>query len=148
VGALRYDLEKISPEKIIVFDLDEALKLEGNASPYLQYTYTRTSSILKKAETVKDFDAKQFKDPKELNVLKLLAKFPDIIEKSVKDLRPHYIANYLYELSDAFNKFYQFLPVLKSEKELKNARLKLVESVKTVMKSGLYLLGIPALEKM
>jgi len=148
VGALRYELEKVSPEKIIIFDLDEALKLEGNAAPYLQYTYTRTSSILRKAEIVKDFDAKQLKDPKEINVLKLLAKFPDIIEKSVKDLRPHYIASYLYELSDVFNQFYQFLPVLKSEEELRNARLKLVESVRTVLGNGLYLLGIPVMEKM
>jgi len=128
--------------------MNEALKLEGNAAPYLQYTYTRASSILRKAEIAKEFDAKQLKDPKEMSVLKLLAKFPHIIERSVKDLRSYYIANYLYELSDVFNQFYQFLPVLKSEKELRNARLKLVESVKTVMKSGLYLLGIPVLEKM
>jgi len=148
VGALRYELEKVSPEKIIIFDMNEALKLEGNAAPYLQYTYTRASSILRKAEIAKEFDAKQLKDPKEMSVLKLLAKFPHIIERSVKDLRSYYIANYLYELSDVFNQFYQFLPVLKSEKELRNARLKLVESVKTVMKSGLYLLGIPVLEKM
>jgi arginyl-tRNA synthetase len=148
VGALRYELEKISPEKIIVFDIDEALKLEGNAAPYLQYTYTRASSILKKIDKIKDFDANYLKDQKEINVLKLLAKYPDILEKAVKDLRPHYLANYLYELSDAFNQFYQSLPVLKSEENLRNARLKLVDSVKTVLKSGLYLLGIPIMEKM
>lgn len=148
VGALRYELEKISPEKIIVFDMDDALRLNGNAAPYLQYTCTRASSILSKTGKLKDFDARQFKDPMEINVLKLLSKFPDTIERSVKDLRPHYMANYLYDLSVAFNEFYQFLPVLKAEDKLKNARLKLVESVKIVLEIGLELLGIPILEKM
>jgi len=148
VGALRYELEKVSPEKIIVFDINEALKLEGNAAPYLQYTYTRASSILRKANKIKDFESKYLKDQKEINVLKLLAKYPQILEEVLNELRPSFIANYLYELSDAFNSFYQSLPVLKSEKNLKNARLKLVDSVKTVLKTGLELLGIPILEKM
>ena len=148
VGALRYELEKISPEKIIIFDIDEALRLDGNAAPYLQYTYTRASSILSKADKLEDFDVKQLKDDKEISIMKLLLKFADIIERSVKDLRPHYIANYLYELSVAFNEFYQSLPVLKAEEDLKNARLKLVESVKIVLGNGLKLLGIPILEKM
>jgi arginyl-tRNA synthetase len=148
VGALRYELEKISPEKIIVFDMDDALKLEGNAAPYLQYTYTRASSILKKTETVKKFDANCLKDEKEIKLLKLLAKYPFILEKSSSDLQPHYISNYVYELSESFNLFYQFLPVLKAEGELRDARLKLVESVRNVLKSGLNLLGIPVMEKM
>jgi len=148
VGALRYELEKVSPEKIIVFDMDEALRLEGNAAPYLQYTYTRASSILRKAETVKNFDAKLLKDPKETETLKLLAKYPDILEKSLKDLKLHYISNYIYELSVSFNLFYQFLPVLKAEGKLRDSRLKLVECVRTVLKSSLELLGIPLMEKM
>jgi arginyl-tRNA synthetase len=148
VGALRYELEKISPEKIIVFDMDDALRLDGNAAPYLQYTCTRASSILSKADKLKSFDVKQLKDSKEINVLKLLSKFPCTIERSAKDLRPHYMANYLYDLSVAFNEFYQSLPVLKAEEQLKNARLKLVEAVKIVLGTGMELLGIPILEKM
>jgi len=148
VGALRYELEKVSPEKIIIFDMDEALKLEGNAAPYLQYTYTRTSSILRKAKSIKEFDAKQLKDPKEVSVLKLIAKFPNIIKQSANQYSPNVLTNYLFELAQDFNSFYQSLPVLKSEENLKNARLKLVDSVKTVLKTGLELLGIPILEKM
>jgi len=147
VGAVRYNIIKITPEKNVMFDWNEVLRFDGNTGAYLQYTYARANSILKKAKLEK-FDAKYLKDEKEKEILKLLSKYPQILEKVLDELKPHHIANYLYELADAFNRFYQSLPVLKSEKELRNARLKLVESVKTVMKSGLYLLGIPALEKM
>jgi len=148
VGALRYELEKISPQKIIAFDVDEALKLEGNSAPYLQYTYTRACSLLKKAGPVKDYDLSNLKDEKEIKVLKLLALYPEVIEKTVNDLRPHYIANYLFELCNVFNQFYETVPVITSEEKVKGARIKLVESVKKIIKSGLGLLGIPTMEKM
>jgi len=148
VGALRYELEKISPQKTIIFDIDESLKLEGNSAPYLQYTYTRASSLLRKAGTPKEFDLSNLKDKKEINVLKLLALYPEIIEKSVNDLRPHYIASYLYDISNTFNQFYETIPVIISEEKFKNARIKLVESVRKVIESGLNLLGIPTMEKM
>ena len=148
LGSIVYFILKYSPEKMVNFSWENALRFEGDTGPYLQYTYARASSILKKIDKIKNFDAKYLKDQKEINVLKLLARYPDILEKSVKDLRPHYLANYLYDLSDAFNQFYQSLPVLKSEENLRNARLKLVDSIKTVLKNGLYLLGIPIMEKM
>jgi arginyl-tRNA synthetase len=70
------------------------------------------------------------------------------LAKSANELKPHILANYLYDLADAFNEFYQFLPVLSAEEKIKNARIKLVESIKIIFKNGLYLLGIPVLEKM
>ncbi len=147
VGAIRYSIVKISPEKNVMFVWDEALRFDGNTGPYLQYTYARSNSILKKAK-LKDFDVKYLKDEREKKILKSLAKYPQILEKSLNELKPHYIANYLYELADVFNSFYQSLPVLNSEENLKNARLKLVDSVKNVLETGLELLGIPTLEKM
>ncbi|NIM47565.1 MAG: arginine--tRNA ligase [Candidatus Aenigmarchaeota archaeon] len=147
VGAVRYSVVKVSPEKNVIFVWDEVLKFDGNTGPYLQYTYARANSILKKAK-IKHFDSKYLKDEKEKEILKLLSRYPQILEKVLKELKPHYVANYLYELSDAFNRFYQTLPVLNSEENLKNARLKLVDAVKTVLETGLKLLGIPILEKM
>jgi len=150
LGAIAYFILKYSPEKSVNFVWDEALRFEGDTGPYLQYTYARAGSILKKAKTksVKKFDVAQLKDEKEIALLKLLAHYPTILEKAAKDLRPHYIANYLHNLGDAFNSFYQSLSVLKAEPKLRAARLKLVEAVKTVLKSGLYLLDIETLETM
>jgi len=148
LGSIIYFILKYSPEKMVNFSWENALNFEGDTGPYLQYTYARANSILDKANKVKNFDLKILKDQKEFKIIKLLSKYPSILEKSAKELRPHYLASYLYDLADAFNEFYQSLPVLKVEEKLRNSRLKIVESVKTVLKSGLYLLGIPIMEKM
>jgi len=147
LASIVYFIVKYSPEKIVNFSWENALRFDGDTGPYLQYTYARANSILEKVK-VKKFDTRNLKDEKELKIIKLIAKYPRILEKSAGELRPHFLANYLYDLADAFNNFYQFVPVLKAEEKLRDARLKLVESVRTVLKSGLYLLGIPILEKM
>ena len=148
LGSIIYFIVKYSPEKIVNFSWENALNFEGDTGPYLQYTYARANSILDKANKVKNFDLKNLKDKKEFKIIKLLSKYPDILEKSAKELRPHYLANYLHDLTDAFNEFYQSLSVLKVEEKLRTSRLKLVESVRIVLKNGLYLLGIPVMEKM
>jgi arginyl-tRNA synthetase len=103
---------------------------------------------LRKAGAPKQYDLSNLKDEKETKVLKVLASYPEVIEKTVNDLRPHYIANYLFELSNTFNQFYETVPVITAEEKVKGARIKLVESVKKIIKSGLGLLGIPTMEKM
>ncbi|MEM5814505.1 MAG: arginine--tRNA ligase [Candidatus Aenigmatarchaeota archaeon] len=151
LGAIIYFINKYAPEKTVNFIWDQALSFEGDTGPYLQYTHARAGSILDKAKAGKvgKFDAADLADDREIAVLKLLAKYPNVLQKSAADLRPHYLADYLHSLADAFNNFYQNVPVLKAETEgQRNARLKLVESVKTVLKSGLYLLGMEAPEKM
>jgi arginyl-tRNA synthetase len=147
LGSLVYFIAKYSPEKIVNFSWENALRFEGDTGPYLQYTYARANSILSKAK-VKSFDTKNLKDEKEIKLIRFISKYPSILEKSANELKPHILASYLYDLADAFNEFYQFLPVLNAEENIKNARLKLVDSVRTIFKSGLYLLGIPILEKM
>ncbi len=147
VGAVRYSIIKVSPEKNVMFNWEEVLRFDGNTGPYLQYTYARANSILKKAK-VRDFEAKYLESEIEKEILKLLSKYPEVLDRTLNDLKPNYVANYLYELSNSFNKFYQSLPVLKSEEKIRNARLKLVESVKFVLESGLNILGIPILEEM
>lgn len=148
VAAVRYNIIKVSPEKNVMFNLSEALKFEGDTGPYLQYTYARANSIIEKAEGIKKFDAGFLKEKQETAILRLLAKYPSIIERCVQELRPHHLAEYLHQIADSFNSFYQNIRVLNAEKDLRNARLKLVEATRTVLKSGLQLLGIEPLERM
>ncbi len=147
LSSIIYFILKYSPEKIVNFSWKRALKFEGDTGPYLQYTYARINSLLKKGK-YENFDGRYLKEEKEKKILKLLAKYPEILEKCRKELRPHYLANYLHKLADSFNEFYQNIPILKSEEKFKNARLKLVECVKNVLKTGLTLLMIPLIERM
>jgi arginyl-tRNA synthetase len=148
MGALKYDMIKISPEKTIVFDWDRALSFEGNNAPYLQYTHARCCSILRKAgKRSGKYNASVLRDGREVSVLRKLSEFPETVDKAGREMRPHYLATYTYELCDAFNEFYQHIPVLKSGKE-KAARIALVESVRITLRNALNLLGIEAPEKM
>jgi arginyl-tRNA synthetase len=149
-SAIKYSILRVSPDKNVVFDWETALSFEGDTGPYLQYAYARICSIIRKygKKIEKKADLSLLKEDSEAEVIKKLNDFPGIIESSTKHLTPHLIANYLYELSQKFSEFYHKCPVLQAEEELKKARLLLVSCVKQVLKNGLYLLGITALEKM
>jgi arginyl-tRNA synthetase len=146
-GAIKFPMLNIESRKTIKFDWEQALDFEGKSGPYLQYSYVRAFNILNKAE-MKDYDASLLKEDIELRIIKKIARFPEIVRQSSEHYTPNIVSNYLFELAQEFNSFYHDLPVLKAEEKLKNARLKLVESVMTVLGNGLYLLGIPVLEKM
>lgn len=150
LAAISYFIVKYAPEKTINFSWDNALAFEGDTGPYLQYTHARAVSILKKAKVkrVGKFDSKLLTDQKEVAVLKLLSQYPSTLTKAARYLRPHYLAGYLFNLADTFNQFYQALPVIRADKPLRAARLKLVEAVATVLKSGMELLAISAPDKM
>ena len=107
-------------------------------------------AILRKAKvkTVEKFDGSLLKDKKEKELFALLAEYPSVLAEAAKDLWPHYVANYLFMLANKFSSFYEALPVLKAEPGVREARMKLVESVKIVLVSGLNLLGIEAPERM
>jgi len=150
VSALRYQLIKSDRNRLIVFDINESLKLEGDTGPYLQYTYARARSILRK---VSSYDLKLF-DPKVLNseeeraLVKMIGKFPIIIKEAVMSLEPQKLAVYAYELSNAFNKFYEKCPVLKENEPLKSTRLALVDSFTRTARNVFNLLGVKPLESM
>ncbi|MEM5798352.1 MAG: arginine--tRNA ligase [Candidatus Aenigmatarchaeota archaeon] len=144
IGALKWTMLRISPEKGCVWT-DEALRFDGDTAPYVQYTYARARSVLRNAGDVKP-KVGVLNDKREIAILKLLSEFGWVLFKAERDLRPHYIANYALDLSDAFNEFYQNVPILKSENI--QARLALTFCVAEMLKLCLNLLGIEALERM
>lgn len=149
VGAVRYDIVKVSAEKSTVFDWKEALDFERQSAPYIQYAHARACSILEKAKAEGGFaDTYCFSDPYEIALAKHLAQFPYVIEKIVSELRPHLLATYVRDLADLFNSFYRFAPVLKAEGSVRDARLTLVDASRNTLAAALGVLGIEALESM
>ncbi|AEH24004.1 arginine--tRNA ligase [Pyrococcus yayanosii] len=157
VGAIRFNLLKYSPDKVITFRWEDALNFEGESAPYVQYAHARCASILRKAEEgglnieweslLQRADFSKLTE-KERELLMLLAKFPEVVETAGKDVRPHLLAWYANELASLFNKFYMDHPVLRAEKGVREARLLLVMAVKQVLRNVLWLMGIEAPERM
>jgi len=149
IGAFKYNILRVEPHKTITFDWERMLSFEGDTGPYLQYAYVRSYKILQKAGKWKEnYSVKELKD-QEKNLIKKLIQFPDMVEQSAKDMRPHYICGYAHELSDIFSEFYHSCPVIRAEtKELRNFRLTLVKATKITLKNSLSLLGIGTPERM
>jgi arginyl-tRNA synthetase len=153
IGAIKYADLSQSRIKEVVFDWDRMLALDGDSAPYLQYAYTRTRSILRKAP---DFvssafilQPSTFILPEELTLLKSLARFPDSIVGAAESYEPHRIAGRIHRLARDFSAFYDKAPVLKAETpELRDARLFLVEMTGRVLATGLALLGIEVTDRM
>lgn len=148
IGAVKYIILRNEPIKDVEFSWDAALNFEGDSGPYLQYSYARASSILKKA---KYKESKNLKVPEkleqgELDLIKKILDFPSIVKKSSDDLNPSLIAKYSFELAQLFNEFYMKCKVIDGENEA--FRLKLVDSFRKTIKNSLYLLGIEVMEEM
>lgn len=146
VGAIRYDIVRVSPDKSTVFDWKEALNFERQSAPYIQYAHARACSILEKAGEF--VHAYQIESGHEIALAKQIALFPRIIERVVEERRPHHLSIYARELADLFNTFYRYEPVLKSEGETRNSRLTLVAATQNTLKEALETLGIDALRSM
>jgi len=145
VGAVKYRILKNKPVEDVNFSWD-LLNFEGNTGPYLQYSYARASSIIRKAKNFNKKSNIPKLDNYEINLIKKISEFPEIIINSEKNLNPSLIATYSYELAKTFNEFYTKCPVLNSDKEA--FRLRLIESFRTTLKNSLYVLGIETLEEM
>jgi arginyl-tRNA synthetase len=131
----------------IIFDWDKMLSLKGSSAPYIQYTYARLKSILRKTPRLKSFNSSLLKNKYELAILNHLLYFPEIIEESAIYYEPNRLAVYLLRLAEKTNLFYETTPVLKTEPALRDARLALIEAIALIIKNGLGLLGIEAPEK-
>ena len=168
IGAIKWNDLKRTSEQDIVFDWDEILNMEGNAGPYLQYTFARTQSVIHKAsinvmpnsfqhlertgilkpasprgEQVQD---DKMMEPEEVSLLRALQRFPEIVWEAGENFSPNLLCNYLFDLAQKFNLFYQKHKILESEN--RDFRLALTQAVGQVIKNGLYLLGIKAPERM
>jgi len=149
VGAIKYALLKNGLGNNIEFNINESVNFDGNSGPYIQYTYVRCRSVLKKAdfnnETVEQWNNL---NNDESNVLRVINQFPEIVQQAAVQLSPNLIANYLYDLAQKYNYFYQKNKILESEEGTKKFRLMLTQAVGKVIKEGLYLLGIKTVERM
>ncbi len=150
LAAIKYFDLSHNRQTEIVFTWEQALSFEGNTGPYLQYTHARIHGILRKSE-VEEIDASEKLELQEQEtlVLRKLQQFPEVIEISAHQYLPNLLCNYLFELSQTFNSFYESVPVLKVEDKNKRAfRLSLIKATAQVLNNGLNLLGIEAPEEM
>lgn len=149
LGALKYFILKVDPKKRILFDPNESIEFNGNTGPFIQYTYARTCSVLRKAakQTLEIKDKELNKAEQKLIIL--LSSYEELIEKSAADLNPALIANYIYEVSKEYNSFYQSNRILDAENESEQQlRLAITQWTGNVIRHGLSLLGIGAPERM
>ncbi|MCL2333888.1 MAG: arginine--tRNA ligase [Candidatus Methanoplasma sp.] len=148
IGAIRYNIVRVHPEKQLVFKWDEALNFDGNSGPYIQYVHARACSMLKKAgEYAHCTDPAMFTDEYEKALIKVLSKFGRVIREAGEEKRVHILPAYGHEVASAFNQFYAMVPVLASD-ENRDPRLTLVECTRTVLRNVLETLGIDYPEEM
>jgi len=149
IGAVKYSILKVSPDKNIIFNWSSALSFEGETASYIQYAHARACSILKKSK-IKPNNPNYLliSLPEEINLINKLYAFPEVVYKSTIDLKPHLIANYLHQLSQTFNEFYHKCQCITDNREITKTRIAIVLAAKQVIHNGLYLLGIAAPEKM
>lgn len=133
----------------IVFDWDKMLNLKGFSAPYIQYTHARLSSILRKAKFKNKRNPRlTISHPLEKEIMVAVLRFGEIVRDAGETYFPNKLANYLYELANSLNIFYETLPVLKAKDKERESRLNLVFGAKEILKTGLNLLGISAPERM
>lgn len=150
IGAIIFNDLYNSRIKDVVFSWDRMLNFDGETGPYVQYTNARANSVLSKAPSFefKNIDFTKLTDDASVEVLKILYSYPEKIIESANKYEPFIVTRHLVGLAKAFNKFYHENPILNSDEKTQEARLALVKSVKTVLSSGLNMLGIETPEKM
>ena len=148
IGAIKYFDLLHSIQSDIIFDWEKIMALEGNSGPYLQYTYARTQSVLRK-ESAKISTSGYSPNPEESGILRWLYRFGEVVAEVADRYSPNLLANYLFELAQRYNTFYNKHSILQAKtKDEKNFRLALTAASGQVLKNGLTLLGIIALEHM
>lgn len=152
VAAFRFELVKQDPDKMIAFDLESSLRLQGDTGPYLLYSYARATRMLVKSgarsPTITESSARKLVHPKERELLKAIATYDKALMESERYLSPKEVAAYAHSLAATFSEFYEAVPVnSEKDQELREARLAMVESFRTVLRDALSILGIGALEE-
>ena len=150
LAALKFFILKFSPIKGFVFNPKESISFEGETGPYTQYCYARIESIIQKSGRKIDLDVdwNLLKHEKEIQLIKQLNYFPEILDDIENSYNIHLIPQYLLNLCQAFNSFYSSCKVISKDKKLEDARLLLIKCVQIIIKTGLEILGIETLEQM
>ena len=154
LGALKYFLLKVDARKNMLFNPEESIDFNGNTGPFIQYTYARIRSVLRKArEAGINFDSELDEatpvNEKEQNLIQHLAEFPAIVQQAAAEFSPSTIANYCYDLVKEYNQFYHDYTILgESIEEKRQLRLMLSEQVSNIVRTGMRLLGIEVPERM
>jgi arginyl-tRNA synthetase len=149
-AAIRFHVVRVAPEKPVVFRWEDALSFEGRSGPFVQYSYARASSVLRKGGVEGGpypFDPSRLTDPEERALVRVIARLPRTVEHAARTAHVQSIAGYAHDLADQFNRFYHAVPVIRSGDE-KESRLALVAAVRQTLGNALDLLGIPRLERM
>ncbi|HIH31336.1 TPA: arginine--tRNA ligase [Candidatus Woesearchaeota archaeon] len=148
LAAIRFFFLKYDPKKNFVFNPKESLSFEGETGPYIEYSHARINSIFKKAEQKPESDTSYELLAEQFNLVKILNQYSEVIKQAANELKPSIIARYLLELSQAFNEFYQTIPVLNADPEYRKARLLLIYCVQIILNSGMRLLNIEPIDEM
>ena len=153
LGAIKYSILKVGRMSPTAFDLDSALRLDGNSGPYLQYTYVRANSVLEKAEyqvgTNSSQELTQYRlNPEEKAILRHISRYPTLVQLASEACEPSKLANFQYELSQKFNSFYNKHQILTEDLTTSTFRLNLTQSMMQLLKHGLEILGIEIPDKM
>jgi arginyl-tRNA synthetase len=150
LGALKYSLLSRDNTKVITFDWESAMDVNGQAAPYIQYAFVRANSILRKVHfsIPENVESGYTLSEAEIGLIDILSHFPQEVEKSAKEMRPLLIANYAFDLAKAFSNFYNQCPVLTAKTEIRDFRLALTAASRQVIQNSLGLLGIQVPEVM
>lgn len=154
MGALKYFILKVDPKKNMLFNPAESIDFNGNTGPFIQYTHARIKSMLRKSienniETNTLTNAHDLLNNNEIEIIKIIKEYPNVLENAANNHSPALVANYIFELAKEFNRFYQENPIFKEENEsLRIIRLQLSQVCAEIIKQGMRLLGIDVPERM
>jgi arginyl-tRNA synthetase len=149
IGSMKYGMLARDNNRVVVFDIEDALSFEGHSAPYIQYAHARACRILEKVDELPagDLDFGEL-TPEEINLIEQIASFPVEVERSAAEYKPLVITSYVFDLAKRFNDFYHACPVLAAPEPRRSARLALVAATRQTLANGLGLLGIAAPEVM
>ncbi|MCK4751424.1 MAG: arginine--tRNA ligase, partial [Bacteroidales bacterium] len=148
MGALKYFILKVDPKKNMTFDPAESVDFNGNTGPFIQYTYARIKSVIRKGESIEKVTGAGKMNEKEIGLVRMMYEYPDILKEASRTLNPSLVANFLYELAKEFNQFYHDHSILSADSsDQVSLRLLLVEAIGRIIENGMELLGIEVPER-
>jgi arginyl-tRNA synthetase len=151
MGALKYFILKVDPRKNMLFNPEESIDFNGNTGPFIQYTYARIQSVLRKSKQNNNLQDTQHCDmnDKEINLIQRLCEYPAVVHQAGEEYSPAVIANYIYSLACDYNSFYHDYSILgETDPTIRNFRLTLSSAVANIIQKGMFLLGIEVPQRM